>query len=169
MPEPLWRVTLSHTSDLRSYPMPYSFVDAAEDTVKRAGHAVSDMKDLPAGPLDPAAHCKAMVEAADVYIGIIGMRYGSVVRGCPTISYTELEFNTATDRGLPRLIFLLPSSGPDRVPGRQPAEHTARQQAFRWRLEEEAGVTTAHVATPHELQMAIFHALVALRLTGRRR
>jgi uncharacterized protein DUF4062 len=112
------------------------------------------MKYLLACPLDPTACCRAMVDDADVYVGIVGPLYRSVVRRLSVTSYTELEFDTAPDRGLPRLVLLLPSSGPNRILGRQPAEHTTRQQTFRQRLEEEAGVVTAHVATPHELQTA---------------
>jgi hypothetical protein len=163
VPQHQWHVCLSHTSDLRSVPAARSFVDAAEDAVRLAGHAVSDMRYLPVYPLDPAARCIAMVEEADVYVGIIGSAYGSLVRDRPELSYTELEFETATERGLPRLMFLLPCSGPLRVPCRQSAEHKGRQRCFRRRLNE-ARLMTAQATTPLELQFALFHALVELRL-----
>src|SRR5258708_24187024 len=104
MPQHPWRVCLSHTSDLRSVPAGRSFVDVADDAVLLAGHAVSDMMYLPVGPLDPAARCIAMVEEADVYVGVIGPADGSPVPDRPGLSYTELEFETATRRAVPPLI-----------------------------------------------------------------
>jgi hypothetical protein len=165
---PLWRVVLSHATYLRYYPTGRSYVDAAQEAVTRAGHAVRDMKFLVAADCDPAEQCKAMVEDADVYTGIIGSHFGSMVPG-RDLSYTELEFETATHLRLPRLMFLLPMSGPLRIPIRQPAEHTARQQAFRRRVQDESGVMTAHVETPAELELKIFQALVELSRRGPRR
>ena len=155
------RMFLSHTSDLGQPGEPESFVGAAVSAVLRARHAVTDMRYFAARDTAPADYCSAMVAQSDVYVGIIGVRYGSLVRDRPDLSYTELEFKTATVRGLPRLIFLIRETSPFLAKPRQSEEHGARQQAFRAQLLD-SGLMVYQVASPHELELAVYQALVEL-------
>ena len=155
-------VFLSHTSELREHPEGGSFVAAAEAAARRAGHGVIDMGYFPPADREPADYCRAMVARADVYVGIIGLRYGAPVPDRPGTSYTELEFEAATRCGMPRLVFMLREDAPSLPPVSQPADHRARQQAFRHRVQE-SGLTVAWVATPAELEARLSEALAELR------
>jgi hypothetical protein len=161
------RVFLSHTSELRAHPRDQSFVAAAEDAVLRAGHAVTDMAYFTASDSEAADYCTRMIAIADIYVGIIGVRYGAKPRGRPDRSHTELEFETATALGLTRLVFLVHEDAPSLPRSRQSADHRGRQNAFRGRLED-AGVTVAWVRSPAELELKLYQALAELRIESAR-
>ena len=92
------------------------------------------------------------VRGCQVYVGVLGTRYGSPVRDRPEV-YTELEFEAAADVGLPRLIFMLDEDAADvgiPVAALVDREFGARQEAFRRRVQD-AGLVVGSFANPDML------------------
>lgn len=160
------RVFLSHTAELREFPRAESFVAAAADAVRRAGHAVADMAYSPVHDDKPADYCRALVRDCDVYVGLIGLRYGTPVRDQPEVSYSELEFDAAAEASLPRLVFLLAEDEEVPIPAmwlrNSDPEVRARQLAFRARLRD-SGMITGTFSSPQQLGLLLLRALTSLR------
>jgi tetratricopeptide (TPR) repeat protein len=136
-------------------------VAEAERAISAAGYAIVDMADFPAADQPAAQLCAELVRGCDVYVGVLGTRYGSPVRDKPEVSYTELEFDTATAAGMPRLVFLLDTSADD--VGIPPAElidlaFGGRQDAFRRRVQD-SGLVTRSFANPDQLSKLVERSL----------
>ena len=142
------KVFLSHTGEFAEYPADGTFIRAALDAVARAGESACDMRYFTARDGKPADYCREQVKACQVYVGIIGLRYGSPVRDRPDVSYTELEFEAATEAGLKRFVFILDedASGVPLSKFFDPL-HWERQEAFRKRLAD-SGLTIAPFTPP---------------------
>jgi Domain of unknown function (DUF4062) len=147
------RVFVSHTSDLGSFPAGRTYVQAVLDAVARAGMAAVDMRYFAAREGQPADYCQRRVRECDVYVAVVGFRYGSLVPG-EMVSYTELEFVEAGMAGLPRLVFLLDDSADAHAAD----VDRAAVEAFRTRLKD-AGLICASFATVESLELAVFQAL----------
>ena len=156
-----WRVFISHTSELRDFPEGTSYVAAVERAISAAGHVIVDMADFAAADQAPAQVCAERVRGCDVYVGVLGTRYGSPVRDRPEVSYTELEFDTATEAGLDRLVFLLDTDADDvgiPLSALIDREFGARQDAFRRRVQD-SGLTTQSFANPDALGQLVERSL----------
>ncbi|HET9082184.1 MAG TPA: DUF4062 domain-containing protein [Trebonia sp.] len=148
-----WRVFLSHTSELRAFPQGASYVAAAARAVSAEGHVIVDMADFPTADPPAAQLCADRVRGCDVYVGVLGTRYGSPVRDMPQVSYTELEFEAATEAGIPRLVFLLDTDAADLgIPLSMliDREFGIRHDAFRRRVQD-SGLVTGSFASLAQL------------------
>ena len=156
-----WRVFVSHTSELREFPPGNSYVAAAERAISAEGHVIVDMADFPAADQPAARLCMDRVRGCQVYVGVLGTRYGSPVRDKPEVSYTELEFEAATEAGLDRLVFVLDTEAADvglPVSALIDREFGGRQDAFRRRVRD-SGLVTGSFASPAGLGQLVERSL----------
>ncbi len=143
------------------YPLGRSYVQAAVDAVLKAALQPVDMAYFGAREAKPAAYCQQQVRQSAVYLAVVGFRYGSHVPDrADGVSYTELEFLTATEAGIPRLVFLLSEDAP--LPPRLVDRDRAAVDRFRARLQD-AGVVVQMFTTPGDLGEAVLHALYEAR------
>jgi len=121
------------------------------------------MDQFPVRDQSAAALCQERLEGCTFYVGIIGLRYGSIVDDNPELSYVELEYKTAGQKDLKRLIYLLDSKRP--IEGVPPEElydddskMRERQKSFRTTLERD-GRVVGWVHTPEELAEKLYNSL----------
>lgn len=123
--------------------------------LRKLGHDVKSMEDYVATDVYPLHKCLADVAACDLYIGLVGWRYGYIPdRDNPeNKSITELEYRRAGVAKLPRLMFLVDNSAP--WPNEYKDEFTddneggKRIAALRAEFEREKLVS--HFTTPEQL------------------
>ena len=151
---------VSHTSELRKFPDGGSFIAAVEQAVSACGHEMVEMADFPAADMPAARLCRDLVRSCEVYVAVLGTRYGTPVRDMPQVSYTELEYDTAAEEGLPRLVFALDL---DATATGIPLsllidpKYGHRQAEFRHRVQ--ADVTTQSFADPASLGHLVARSL----------
>jgi len=149
------QVFVSHTSDMELFPVGRSFVQAVLDGIGRAGLAAVDMRHFAARDGAPVEYCRQRVRECELYVAVIGFRYGSLVPGTE-LSYTEAEFQEASAAGKPRLVFLLDQDA--RVPEGSADADCSTVEGFRARLDQ-AGLIRATFTTAAGLELEVLHAL----------
>jgi hypothetical protein len=78
----------------------------ARDTVTRLEHGAQSMEFFGALPASPKEECLRLVRKSDVYVGIFGVRYGSLDPDSGK-SLTHLEYEEAFALKMPCLIYLM--------------------------------------------------------------
>ena len=162
---------VSHTSELRDFPNGKSYIAAVERAISACGHVIVDMADFPASDQPAAELCAERVRGCQVYVGVLGTRYGSPVPDKPEVSYTELEFDTATEAALDRLVFMLDIHATEvEIPPARLTDHEsgARQEAFRSRVQA-SGLVTQNFTDPGTLGQLVERSLRELADRRRRR
>ena len=131
---------------------------AIVDACRHAGMETLSTDD--AHPIIDIRESLRVIDDAHVYVGMIGHRYGYIPEGSD-ISMVEMEFEVATRRGIPRLIFILDDEvpvAPEHIDTGQAAEKLARLKA---RMKREAAVT--YIKSPDGLRAAAIISLATVR------
>ena len=128
------------------------------DACMRLGVFYPDMMEhLTATDADALEISLAIVDRADVYIGIIGFRYGYVPHG-KLISVTEAEYNRALELTTPRLIFLMSDKHPVMPGDVETGDGAEKLKKFKERLQKHRVVASFDSAD--DLKAKVIQALV---------
>jgi hypothetical protein len=162
---PLAKIYVSSTySDLHEYR------EQVYRALRQLGHDVVAMEDYVAADQRPLERCLADVASSDLYVAIVGYRYGYVPEhdNPDGRSITELEYRRAEVLGHPRLIFLLDPAAPwapqfmDSFTGE--GNHGTSIRAFREELARNRLVS--FFSTTHELAQKVSVAVTNLLVSG---
>src|SRR5262249_32275984 len=127
---------------------------------ERVGCFPLPMENLPADPRDAVRVSLALVDQAELYVGIFAHRYG-YVPAADDRSVTEMEYDRARARGLPCLIYLMHEDHPLKASDVEIGPGAEKLQRFKERLGK------SHVAgffkSPDDLRAQVIHALTALK------
>ena len=114
------------------------------------------MEHLPALNDDAVRISLRMVEEADVYLGILAYRYGTVPTGYE-ISITEMEYNRAVELDKPRLVFFIHEDHQVRASDVETGFGTEKLNALKARIAEQR--VAAFFKSPEDLRSHVGEAL----------
>jgi hypothetical protein len=121
------------------------------------------MEHLPASDAEAIFASLHMVDQADLYAGVFAHRYGYVpkLNNPQGISITEMEYNRAVARGIPRLIFLMHDDHPLRAADVEKGDGAVKLEALKQRLLSDNIV--AFFKSPADLRAHAIQALAQQR------
>src|SRR6266487_3115040 len=134
--------------------------DLVKDACLRQGMYPVMMEHLAAVDADAIAESLRIVNEANIYLGIFAYRYGYVPEGYD-ISITEMEYNRAVERGIPRLIFLMDEEHDVKPADVEKGDGAVKLDALKERLKAERVVN--FFKSPAELQAEVIDSLSKLR------
>jgi tetratricopeptide (TPR) repeat protein len=135
-----------------------------EDACLRQGMFPLMMEHLPANDDEAIAASLKMVDEADVYVGVFAHRYGYTPKG-HDISVTEMEYNRAVERKIPRCIFVIDKNLPladFTINDIDTGENAAKLASFKQRVETENIVN--FFKSPADLRAHAINSLSSLRV-----
>ena len=144
-----------------------------QDAILRMGMHPLMMDHLPAADRDAIDESLRLVDAAEIYLGIFGFRYGYIpvdmTRNPKHLSITELEYRHAVERDIPRLCFFMAEQHPitmvDTKEDTTDSQEIDRRKKLLQALKDEIGVSRVvnFFKSPEELRALILGALAPYR------
>lgn len=130
---------------------------AAIDACLQVGIEPLVFETFSADESDPLLRCIKLLDQADIYIGIIGFRYGFVPPG-QNKSLTEIEYERAAARVIPRLLFIMSDDHPVRAADVETGPGAEKLSQFKAVVRREVIVT--EFRSPDALKAAVVTGLV---------
>lgn len=118
------------------------------------------MEQLPASDADAIRASLELVDEADVYVGVFAHRYGYIPAG-HDISITQMEYEHAVKRGIPRLIFVMDDDVPVLPKDVDKGESAEKLETLKDRMKKEQVV--AFFKSPEDLRGHVIHSLSEAR------
>lgn len=125
-----------------------SYRDEVERCIIRMNQTIKGMEFFGSTSENPLDKCLQTVRECKVYVGIIGMHYGSVEENSGK-SFTELEYDEAINNKIPVLIYILDENHPIMPKFVDTGETAEKLKAFKSRLKKDHVVST--FTTPADL------------------
>jgi tetratricopeptide (TPR) repeat protein len=130
------------------------------DACLRQGMFPVMMEHLPASDAEAIGKSLEMVDEADIYLGVFAHRYGYVPKG-HEISVTEMEYNRAVERKIPRLIFVMDKEHPLKIEDVELGEGATKLEAFKKQVQTENIVN--FFKSPADLRAHVINSLSQYR------
>lgn len=130
------------------------------DACQKLGLHAIWMDDLHAHDATAITASLAMVDKADIYVGIFAHRYGFIPKketNPDQISITEMEYNRAVEREIPRIIFIIDESQPVLPKDIQRGKGAGKLKTFLRRVKDENIVN--FFKSPEDLRAKAIHSL----------
>lgn len=129
------------------------------DACLRQGMFPSMMEHLPASDADAISASLKLVDEADIYVGVFAYRYGYMPKenNPRQISITEMEYNRAVERKIPRLIFVMDDTHLITIDDVELGKGATKLKAFKERLQKENIVNL--FKSPEDLRAHVINSL----------
>jgi tetratricopeptide (TPR) repeat protein len=132
------------------------------DACLRRGMFPMMMEHLPASDAEAISASLKLVDEAEIYVGVFAHRYGYVPKenNPQQLSLTEIEYNRAVERDIPRLIFLMDKAHPITIDDVEQGEGALKLKAFKESVQTENIIN--FFKSPADLRAHVINSLSQL-------